>query len=362
MQGVVASNDDPEQMCRLRIWIPAIDGENYIVDNLPWAEYSSPMMGFTTDYSVGRERTKRSGLAAYGFMAVPKVGALVLVLFLNGDPNRRFYIASVPALHTNRSLPGGRNKNPETGATGPWTDTYAPHEPAYTNMRAAFGDVNKSESITRGVYERQGAEAATEKTGKEGYTANTVDSKHLDPQTYTMVTPGGHYITMQDDPEWCRLRLRTVAGNQIILDDTNERIYISTARGGSWIELDEDGHIHMYANESFSVSAGGDMNFTAKGSFNVAAGDSINLKASKDIMLDCDGDFNISTAGSILGTACKTTNLFSVGPMILSGKPLHFNGPPPLKAQPAADPQIQPAHEPWTRPGSPIQRNPYWKA
>jgi hypothetical protein len=139
-----------------------------------------------------------------------------------------------------------------------------------------------SESQTRGFYERQFAQAKTQKDGTEGYSWNPNDTSKLDPQVYCMVTPGGHYLTMVDDPEHCRTRLRTTAGNQIIFDDSNERIYVSTAKGGTWLELDEDGHIHAYAAESMSFSAGGDINFTANKTFNVYAGEGINLKSPKN--------------------------------------------------------------------------------
>lgn len=363
-EGVVVANNDADEMGRVKVWIPAVDGEKYDVETLPWAEYSSPLAGVTNNYVVGRELDFRAGPVPYGFWAIPKVNAIVLVMFLNGDSNRRYYIGNVNSLHANRGLPAGRNVNPDNNdAIGPWTDTYEPLQPAYRNLRAAFQDnLTASESQTRGFYQKQAAQAKTDKDNKEGYSTNTVDTSTLDPQTYCWSTPGGHYLTMVDDPANCRIRLKTISGNQMIFDDSNERIYVSTARGGTWFELDEDGHMHGYANESISFSAGGDINFTAKKNFNVLAGTGINLKTSGPMNLDADADFNLSIGGSIYATACGGIDLLAEGkPIIAQGPQIHLNSDPATAAEGAEDTSIQPAHEPWSRPESKTKRNAHWK-
>lgn len=362
-QGVVVANNDSDQMGRIKVWIPAIDGEKYDVDLLPWAEYTSPLIGVTTDNIVGRERDFRAGPTAYGFWAVPKVNAIVLIMFLNGDPNRRFYIGSVPGLHTNRSLPAGRNINPENNnEQGPFTDTYEKLQPAYRNLRSAFNNnLNASEAITRGAFERQVAQAKTDKDGTDGYSTNTVDKGALDPQTYCWTTPGGHMITMVDDPANCRMRFKTISGNQIILDDSNERIYIATAKGGTYFEMDEDGHLHVFANESCSISAGADFNVTAKDNINFLAGADINLKATGNINFDSGAALNISITGSVLMTACDSIELAATNSIKSTAAEIHLNGPKSATALLAGNPSLAPGHEPWTRPTTKTKRNPTWR-
>lgn len=362
-EGVVIANNDEDQMGRIKVWIPAVDGEKYDVDVLPWAQYVSPSAGVTTNNVVGREKDFRAGPVAYGFWAIPKINAIVLVMFLNGDTNRRFYIGSSPGLHTNRSLPAGRNIFKENNnEVGPFTDTYEKMQPSYRNLRAAFGnDPSVSEAKTRGFYERQVAQEETSKNGAEGYAHGTVDTGNLDPQTYCWSTPGGHFITMVDDPANCRLRVKTTSGNQILLDDTNERIYISSARGGTWIEMDEDGHLHMFANDSFSVTSGADINFTAKKNFNVEVGGQINLKAEECINIDSNCNLNITIAGSVMMTACSNINLLASNEIICTATNIHLNGPQAARAKEAGRPSIVPSHEPWKRPASSVKRNPSWK-
>lgn len=400
MEGIVLDTNDPNQMGRIKVWIPSIDGELYDKDELPWCEYASPLAGTTNNFRAGRQALTTEGPVSYGFWAIPKISSIVLVFFLNGDANRRFFFGSYHGLHGNRSLPDGRNVNPTTKEKGVWSDTYDPVRPAMDNLKQQFSNnLTAPEALSRGVFERQAAQDKTEKDGTEGYALNTVDETVLDSQTYCWVTPGHHAFIMQDTPENCRLRIKTCEGNQIILDDTNERIYISTARGGAWLEFDEDGHIHFFAKESFSIRAGKDVNIIADNNINIEAGKDVNIKAvagkmsvaSKSALtLQSTGDNVYVTACSELhgigkkGTFVdgKTINLTSEGgtfltnssfdlktsgKAILQGKPCIVNGGVARKAEAAkcgndpANPAIVPSHEPWKRPKSKIARNKYWK-
>jgi hypothetical protein len=90
IEGFVMATDDPSQMGRCKIWCPALDGETYSIDTLPWAEYASPLAGVTNDFPAGRDAAPNKGWASYGFWAIPKIGAQVLVFLLNGNHARRF--------------------------------------------------------------------------------------------------------------------------------------------------------------------------------------------------------------------------------------------------------------------------------
>ena len=323
--GVVKDTDDPQQNGRIKIWCPALDGEDFNLDLLPWAEYATPFGGVTNDFKSGRNKAKSNGPVSYGFWALPKVGAQVLVFLLNGDSNRRFYFASYFGMHRNRSIPTGRNKN-KNGAAGPFTDTYDPLQPAYDNVRTAFQNkMDSSQAKTRGWYDRQVAQDRTEKDGTEGYAKNPVDGQYLDPQAYVFTTPGHHTFLMNDSPDNCRIRLKTAEGNQVIIDDTNERIYISTAKGKTWVELDEDGHMHLFGAESVSVRSGKDINLYADRNFNVEAGNDINMKALKGKMsVAVKKDINVrSSTGSILQTACNEFHICSTNGYFLNAKEIN---------------------------------------
>lgn len=402
MEGIVMDTSDPDQMGRVKIWVPAIDGEYYDVPSLPWCEYASPFAGFVSNFPAGREGLQSRGPVAYGFWSIPKIGSQALVFFLNGDANRRFYFGSYYGLHGNRSLPDGRNlnriKTPPEG--GRFTDTFQPLRPELDNLVQQFiGNLSAPQAISRGAYERQVAQDLTEKDGKDGYSLNVADDTDFDNQCFSWTTPGHHAILLSDHPDWCRVRVKTCAGNQVILDDTNERIYISTARGGAWLEFDEDGHIHFFANESFSVQAGKDINLTAGRNINIEAGTNINIKAvggtlsaaSKGTMTLESSKANLHLVGCLQLHAIGKTGTYVNGESIhmtsstgtyltnrsfdlkssgvakLEGRPVIVNAGGAATATEAicgnspASPPIVPAHEPWVRPKSTIKRNKFWR-
>lgn len=407
MEGQVVSTADPDQMGRVKIWVPSLDGENFEIEQLPWSEYASPFMGFTVDYPAGGTPVDNTSHAAYGFWAIPKVGASVLVFCLNADPAARFYFASVARLHRNRSLPVGRNFD-FNGNKGPFGDAgdgegnLNPIQPAFNNLREQFqNQLDESETLTRGFYERQVAQAKEEKDGTEGYSKNPADPSYLDPQTYCLVTPGRHALIMQDDPKYSRLRIKTAEGHQVIFDDANERIYVSTAKGKSWIEMDQDGHVHIFGSESISLRAGKDINMFADRDINIEAGRGVHVKAdTDDIRFNTAKTFHVNADENIIQSACgifdinssksikitSTTNLdirsstsvavtgdnsveIKGGNSIRqSASRIDLNGPEARTAEPAScavlsqSPSIVPGHEPWKRPTSRQKRGPNWKS
>lgn len=359
VEGVVVDTNDPQQMGRLKIWCPSIDGENYAISELPWASYLTPFAGHAIDYPGGAAAKAPSGPLAYGWWAIPKKGALVVVGFLYGDPNLRFYMGSFFPEHSNRSLPAGRNTE-----TGPVTDTLQPVEPATTNLKAQFqGKLSEPEAQTRGAYERMAAQPLTTKDGKEGYQPAPLakTAGDFDPQTYCMVTPGRHAIIMQDNQETSRVRIKTADGSQVILDDANERIYISTAKGRTWVELDADGRVHIYAADDVALASGGSINIAAKGDFSVSAGGNINLGASGHLRATACKDLSLSADGPLNITSQKDVNILASGLLLAKGEKIHLNGPKPPAAPCAEKVELIPQHEPWKRPASKQPRNKNWK-
>jgi len=366
MDGIVVDTNDPQQMGRVKVWVPAIDGDNYDIIALPWATYVSPLAGQTRDYPAGPNNTSTGGLVSYGFWAVPKSGALVIVGLLFNDPNRRIYMGSYFRDHGNRSLPAGRNR-PDI-AQYPVSDTFDAIEPQTSNLNAQFrNNLTASEAKTRGVYERQVAQDKTDKDGTEGYQTDVVVPKdeygaaQYDPQSYVLTTPGRHALIFQDNPETGRIRVKTAAGHQIILDDANERIYVSTCHGNSWFEMDQDGRIHVYGADSISFSTGGDFNVTAVGDFNVAAGGNVNVQAGGEGRIAACGSLHLSGSGVNLESSADF-NILAAGTILQTGSAIHLNGPDAANATCPDSPPTVPTHEPWTRDGSKGTRNSHWKA
>lgn len=361
IEGVVVDTSDPQEMGRLRIWCPAVDGDDPDITTLPWARYVSPLAGQAHSYPGGGGG-EAVGPVSYGFWAIPKIGAIVLVSFLYNDYNQRIYMGSFFREHGNRSLPAGRN----TTSGELQSDSYDPIEPALSNLKAQFGDLTSSIAKTRGAYERQVAQPADAKTPDEGYDIRVVkapekDAGDLDPQTYCITTPGRHAVIMQDNPKYARVRVKTAEGHQVILDDANERIYVSVAGGQAYFEMDKDGHVHVFGAESISLAAGADFNISAAGSVNIAAGRNVNIGAAGYARISACDDLSLS-GGKVDITSGAAMNILAAGQILQTGSTIHLNGPGASEAACATGPKIIPQHEPWNRPATTGTRGKNWKA
>lgn len=347
--GEVVDTNDPQQQGRLRVLCPAYgDSQSMIVSSIPWAMYASPFAG-SNEYGargVGSDQT--DGPVAYGMFNIPKVGSQVLVMCIDGNPSLRVWFAALYRPFTTHTLPHGRYISTGAGEgqpEGPLSSTEQPINPLYDNQTEAFGGGaaparQSFEWKTRGA-DGQAAflkneyirtpkgsavsEVADDRT--QGYGPSRVESyledqitdgTNWDPQNYSWTTPGFHSIAMGDRKDNCRMRFRTTGGSQIILDDTNERIYISTALGKSWIEIDEQGPIYVYTEQDFSVRAKGDINFTTDKTFRVSAAQGIHLNASGDIRATTATAFHVHAAGEIHMQTSSTLHLLSSDGMFLT--------------------------------------------
>ena len=78
------------------------------------------------------------------------------------------------------------------------------------------------------------------------------------------------------------VRLRTRTGHQILLHNSEDLIYIGNAKGTTWIELTSNGKIDIFAEDSISIHTKNDMNFYADRDINMEAGRNVNIKASAE--------------------------------------------------------------------------------
>lgn len=361
--GIVMDTSDPQGKGRVRIYCADygdLPGTN--VESLPWCRYLSPFGGMVTSDKMtrGPKNSKSSGSVAYGMWAIPKVGAVAAVMCLNGDPSRRIFVGCLPPDNAEHTMPHGRYLG--DGTDGPLTSTEQPIEPLHSNMKKAFGS-GKHEFATRGADSSvtgltqdsvdRGLTSSKQKDVKTGFKQSRLhpDKKTdntgtaFDSQIYSIVTPGFHAISMDDSADNGRIRIRTTCGHSIILDDTNERIYINTAEGNNWIEIDQDGTIDIYASKSVSINSDTDINFHAKKSIRLDAEDiylnatkSIHGTAGKNMDLTADiisnngkSKYGIKTKtcdikGSSISTSANSTSITSGMSLNLSGLATSISG------------------------------------
>lgn len=319
--GIVINTDDPLQMGRVQVFCPAYGDNPKKMLHLPWCAYASAFGGsiknkcFTRGVKDGPE--KSTGAIHYGFWAIPEQGAHVVIGCLDGDPKRRFYFGSLPEHQETHTLFHGRYKWGDGGIpNGPLTSDGEPIEPAYTNLGEAFQDDRQSREWKTRVADYQ-ATAVREDVGE---VPNDTKDKYLDQQydkisdaeqddwvkpflgahgydwtgfkgtgaflssrSYGFSTPGFHAWSMDDRAFNSRIKLRSATGHQIIMDDTNERIYIMTNKGKSWVELDSSGNIDVYSDKRISMHAKQDINFSTDETFRVHAKKGIHMYAGNNV-------------------------------------------------------------------------------
>jgi hypothetical protein len=170
---------------------------------------------------------------------------------------------------------------------------------------------------------------------------------------------GGHQFVMDDGNIQGGdqgIRIRTTAGNEILMDDTNGQIYIINSPGTAWIELSPSGRIDIFASNDFSVRSQGNINFHADKNISIHAGKALQLHAESAIQLDSAGSFiSRSTQGT---TIFDTTNmnLGTSGPLVVSSSQATFSTGSQFYVQ-AADIQHPGPANPVKDPGTLQQNN-----
>lgn len=333
--GLVVNTDDPLQQGRLQVFCPALNDNPKKIQHLPWTAYVSPFGGSINhkEYArgVGQEGDYGSdGAVHYGFWAIPEVGAHVLVGCVDGDSRRRVWMGCLPEHQETQTMLGGRFdwSGPNGTPDGPFTSNRKPIQPLYDNMTAAFGDRKSSEWKTRGADYQAAAilssegqapnkqkgpdsldgdyddiaryeedEWVKERLGAHGY--DWSGFKDLGAMKSSRVfgfgTPGMHFISMDDRPFNSRMKFQSQTGHMILMDDTNERIYIKTNKGNNWVEMDSNGNIDVYSSQRISISSDNDINLSSKGTLRMYAGESIHMYAGHNLL---SGEEN--SAGTLL--------------------------------------------------------------
>lgn len=434
--GTIVDTNDPMQWGRVRILVPAWgDSMHHDLEGIPWAMYVTPFGGQTTVGTRGPGIDQTSGGVAYGMWAIPNVGAQAIVMSLDEDHTQRLFMGCVFDALTANTLPHGRwifDDHPALDKTKPKSKPYGPYsggdgliQPLANNLQLAFGnkpdslewqtraadysasrvDVSYLQYTTSEVQDDKAVVGPNNWVSTQGYQTSRVDpngstgtvDKNYDSHTYSITTPGFHSIAMDDRMENCRMRFRTTSGHQILLDDTNERIYISTAKGNNWVEMDQAGNIDIFTTNKVNIRAAKDINLTSDQTIRMYAKEGIHMRCDKDIRIHSKDDINIKTDKNFRQHASKDTliqtdnnyhlkvnadsSLYSGGTTnvsvgadlkMTSGKStnvkagtvikqtapdIYQNGPPAAVAAKAKDAKEQlafytnriPAHEPWGR-------------
>jgi len=334
----VVSHLDPTYMGGLEVELLRYTGnQSRREGQLAMVRYLSPFSGATSVQFNGEDDTYDATQKSYGFwMVPPDVGAIVMVVFIDGDRKQGYWLGCVQDENMNFMIPGyaatasnvdGRaervpvaeyNKklvdgNPEDttqvakpahpfqdilydqglleDSTRGITTSSARREvpsavfgistPGPVDKNGPRGKVGKFEHLIEGAY--------ISRLGGSSFVMDDGDDKFLRKQSPSEGPP--EYAAVEDgetDGDVTRphnelIRLRTRTGHQILLHNSEDLIYIGNSRGTAWIELTSDGKIDIFADDSINIRTKQDFNFYADRDMNIEVGRNLNIKVAEEM-------------------------------------------------------------------------------
>lgn len=287
--GFVTENSDPLKMGRLQVWIPELSSDPG--QGTYWCNYMSPFAGASNLDEVSSSNT--AGQTSYGWWSIPPdIDNEVVVMFINGDPNRAIWIGCLYQQYMNHMVPGIPTNNlintdtskPSTGPAGEYNKKDPKQNTSTDPNRPPFQALQ--DALTRqGLY-------------YDTVRGTTTAGARRDSQSKVMglLSPYGSQFVIDDNEDNSFIRFRTRNGSQIVINDNIGNIYMISKNGNSWLELSDTG-IDIYTNEKMSIRSQSDMNLHTDGNFNVMAVKSINLNSADGINLGAGTSIN-SVAGN----------------------------------------------------------------
>jgi hypothetical protein len=430
--GKIKNNLDTLRAGRIEVWIPDLGGDEDAPQSWRTVHYASPFFGTTnqTEEEEGKpdkKNTFKSVKHTYGFwFTPPDVNNFVICTFIAGDPMRGFWFACIPNQLGQHMVPAIGSSTNNTGegiedaAASEVFEQGLPHPVVEFNENT--GDPNKLENFAnteKPIHEEQvkilGEQGLNKDTARGPITSSSqrespsavfgistpgrpmVDQESKDGKDIksddlkVYARKGGHTFVM-DDGDYAGkdqlMRLRTATGHQIMMNDTEQIIYISHSTGKVWLELDSNGNMHVfgdgsasfrmkeginfYTESDFIVHAEGDIRLKAKNMLSVETnttnmvstevttvwGSDINLGASGDINLDCGGNGSFQAGGDITEAASTIKMNSGAGTTVEKPEELEPNdfadaerdGSYKWKSEPdkiKSIVKILPTHEPW---------------
>jgi hypothetical protein len=341
--GIVKQNVDPLRLGRLRVWFPDKGGNEEDANNWRWVNYASPYYGTTMQSEKNNKNSYDQARSTYGmWMVPPDVGVTVLCIFVNGDASRGFWFSVVTSSNLSHGMiPAiGRftdnidKENVQSdlvkASLGRPETSYLPlaefNENISTNMSAGFltnkFPIHEPQAeilINQGLDTDnvRGAISSSSMRDAPGKVFG-ISTPGVAADTGSNITPkvrkGGHTFVMDDGDSAGTdklIRLRTSGGHQILMNDSEQVLYISNSAGSVWMEFGNSGALHVYSSQGMNFRTQGTMNLHSDASVNIQ-GSSVNIRSlgsmqlqSSTMRLRASSDLTMYSASVGLGSSGK---------------------------------------------------------
>ena len=396
----VVSHLDPTYMGGLEVEILRPAGNSQSSGNLHHVKYMSPFYGITSVAHVDSTNDYNSTQKSYGmWMIPPDPGTTVVVIFIDGDPKRGYWIGCVqddnmnfmvPGLAASSKLVDGKGRQPAAeynksanSVTGDPEQIKKPVHPFAAVLEAQGLLADDTRGITTSSARREtpsavfGISTPGPLDKRSGAKKGKIGKKDSEVTNAFVSRLGGSTFVMDDgDDKFIRkghpstsppvyasleqgetggdatiphnelIRIRTRTGHQILLHNSEDLIYIGNARGTTWIELTSNGKIDVYAADSVSVHTKADYNVTADGNINFTAQGNINFKSAGNIVSSAAGNYEIKASGNGIISVSGVSSISSSEHRENAGH-IYMNSSAALSASDAIEAPRVPQAEPW---------------
>ena len=402
----VVSHLDPTYMGVLEVeLLRPVGNQARTQGQLHQVKMMTPFYGVTGVDYVGNQDDYNNTQKSYGMWFVPPdVGTSVMVIFIDGDPKRGYWIGCVQDEAMNFMVPGiaatqyvsnGSGRLPVAEYNKKVNDKPIPDESKITKPKHPLADVFTAQGLLkddiRGITtssarrevpsmvfgvstpgpldKRSGSKTGT--IGKSENSANNAFVSRLGGSTFVMDDGDDKFLRKtfanSGPPDYASvaqgetggqptiphnelIRIRTRTGHQILLHNSEDLIYIGNASGTTWIELTSNGKIDIFAQDSISIHTGNDLNVTAGRDINFSCAGDFNVNAGKNVKITSGSDLQVKAGANGLITVGAMIGLTAGGAIAGSAPTISWNGgTAPLPATVAPKPVRIPQHEPWNQ-------------
>ena len=302
--ATVIGHQDTTYMGSIEVELLRPTGNTTDETSIHQVKYMSPFYGVTSASHLGENNDYGSTQKSYGWWAVPPdVGTTVVVIFIDGDARRGYWIGCVQDEGMNFMVPGlaatqkvvGDVEADKAGSYGrvpvaeynkrladlsnpdvtqlekpkhPMADTLERQGLLFDDIRGITTSSARREvpsmvfgMSTPGPIDKRGG-APQGRIGKKEWKIDNAFVGRLGGSTWVMDDGDARFLrkktASEGPPEYASLedgdtdgnveiphneliRFRTRTGHQILLHNSEDLIYITNARGTAWIELTSDG-------------------------------------------------------------------------------------------------------------------------
>ncbi len=399
----IVSNIDPKYMGSLQVQLLRDVGNSTRTEGqtIP-VRYLSPFMGQTSYSHTDNNDNYNGTQKSYGFWAVPPdLGAIVAVIFIEGNIDQGYWIGCVGDDYMNFMVPGLAATETHNDTTSPGKKVVAEYnKKVYDGSQKDKTQIKKPVHPFNNVLSTQGlstdeTRGITTSSARRDMPSNvygwstpgpvdrrpgakTGDIGHLASQvkgTFVSRLGGSTFVMDDGDPTLLRtapaskgppayvnasvggdptiphnelIRLRTRTGHQILLHNSEDLIYIANARGTAWIELTSNGKIDIYAADSISIHTKNDLNITADRDINMSAGRKVNVSSGEKMNFSSGADMELVSGADTAITSSGTSHINSGGNHLETAAQIHMNGPNAKVASAGPKPARTPQAEPWS--------------